>query len=174
MSKKAMGSDGTKPSKKATLEQLLQFKAKLPSHSQSALQAFIEQAKEHGLPDLSSSNHQREAREHLLEQCHGGQLGPLLQQTEVQTTDGSSTTMFFIHLLLHLTSMYHLGGSFSSRSRDMPPILQAQQSHGISLFIVMRSSQAMSWAGQRGKHGQSMPVSSTSKRNSTTRICGSP
>ena len=54
MSKKAMGSDGTKPSKKAKLEQLLQFKAKLPSHSQSALQAFIEQAKEHGLPDLSS------------------------------------------------------------------------------------------------------------------------
>ena len=108
-----MGSDGTKPSKKAKLEQLLQFKAKLPSHSQSALQAFIEQAKEHGLPDLSSSNHQREAREHLLEQCHGGQLGPLLQQTEVQTTDGSSTTMFFIHLLVYLTSMYHLGGSFT-------------------------------------------------------------
>ena len=100
-------------SKKAKLEQLLQFKSKLPAHSQSALQAFIEEGKEHGLPELSSSNDQRAARLAFLESCHGGHLGPLLQETNLQKEDGTSTTMFFSNFLVYLTTAYRQGGSFT-------------------------------------------------------------
>ena len=80
MSKKAMGSDGTRPYKKAQLDKLLQLKVKLLSHGQGALQAFIEQAKKDGLPELSSANRKREARGQLLQQCHGGQKRQMAPQ----------------------------------------------------------------------------------------------
>ena len=41
--------------KKAKLQQLLQFKSKLPNHSQSVLDAIVKEAKEHGLPEYSSA-----------------------------------------------------------------------------------------------------------------------
>ena len=65
--------------KKAKLAELLQFSSNLPKHSQNALAAILEKAKKSGIPDLHSSNQQREARLQLLDSCHGGALGPLIQ-----------------------------------------------------------------------------------------------
>ena len=65
--------------KKAKLAELLQFSSNLPKHSQNALAAILEKAKKSGIPGLHSSNQQREARLQLLDSCHGGALGPLIQ-----------------------------------------------------------------------------------------------
>ena len=65
--------------KKAKLAEFLQFSSNLPKHSQNALAAILEKAKKSGIPDLHSSNQQREARLQLLDSCHGGALGPLIQ-----------------------------------------------------------------------------------------------
>ncbi|CAE7515104.1 unnamed protein product, partial [Symbiodinium sp. CCMP2592] len=81
-------------------------------HSQSALAAFVEVAKEQGLPEKSSSNDQRKAREELLQSCHGGLLGPLIQEAEVTTDDGAKVTMYFANLLVYLASLFQMGGSF--------------------------------------------------------------
>ena len=100
------------PRKRSKLQQLLTFKAALPAHSQSALAAFVEVAKEQGLPEKSSSNDQRKARDELLHSCHGGPLGPLIQEAEVATDDGGKVTMYFANLLVYLASLFHMGGSF--------------------------------------------------------------
>ncbi|CAE7256692.1 unnamed protein product [Symbiodinium sp. CCMP2592] len=100
------------PQKKSKLQQLLTFKAALPGHSQSALAAFVEVAKEQGLPEKSSSNDQRKAREELLQSCHGGLLGPLIQEAEVTTDAGAKVTMYFANLLVYLASLFQMGGSF--------------------------------------------------------------
>ncbi|CAE7620094.1 unnamed protein product, partial [Symbiodinium microadriaticum] len=69
-------------------------------------------AKEQGLPEKSSSNDQRKARDELLHSCHGGPLGPLIQEAEVATDDGGKVTMYFANLLVYLASLFHMGGSF--------------------------------------------------------------
>ena len=100
------------PRKRSKLQQLLTFKAALPAHSQSALAAFVDAAKEQGLPEKSSSNDQRKARDELLQSCHGGPLGPLIQEAEVTTDDGAKVTMYFANLLVYLASLFQMGGSF--------------------------------------------------------------
>ena len=81
--------------KRAKLAELLQFSSNLPKHSQSALAAILDKAKKSGIPDLHSSNHQKEARLQLLDDCHGGALGPLIQEANLVKDDGATTTMFF-------------------------------------------------------------------------------
>ncbi|CAE7828917.1 unnamed protein product [Symbiodinium sp. CCMP2592] len=98
--------------KKAKLQHLLTFKASLPGHSQSALAGFVKAAKEQGLPEASSSNDQRKARQQLLESCDGGPLGPLIQQAELPMSDGATVTIHFANLLVFITSLFAMGGSF--------------------------------------------------------------
>ena len=69
--------------KKAKLNQLLQFKSKLPDHSQAALAAILQEVKKSGAPELHSSNHQKEARKALLHECHGGAMGSLIQEAKL-------------------------------------------------------------------------------------------
>lgn len=114
--KSAMGQEGAKhepKSKKAKLAELLQFKSKLPDHSQSALAAILQEAKQVGLPELHSSNHQKEARQELLQQCHGGALGPLVQQATLYKDDGATTPLHFCHLLVCIMALFHQSGSFT-------------------------------------------------------------
>ena len=116
MKKHAMESDlpDQKPkSKKAKLTELLQFSANLPHHSQSALAAILEKAKKSGMPDLRSSNHQREARLQLLDGCHGGALGPLIQEANLVKDDGATTTMFFANLLVYMMAIYNHNGAWT-------------------------------------------------------------
>ena len=100
------------PQKKSKLQQLLTFKASLPAHSQSALAAFVQAVKDHGLPEASSSNDQRRAREELLDSCHGGALGPLIQEAKLTTSDGAPVTIYFASFLVYLASLFQMGGSF--------------------------------------------------------------
>ena len=97
--------------KKAKLQQLLQFKAKLPAHSQSALAAILEEVKKAGAPELHSSNHQKAARQLLLKECHGGSLGSLIQEAQLYREDGTSTTFHYANLLVYLATVYNQGGS---------------------------------------------------------------
>ena len=90
--------------KKAKLAELLQVSSNLPKHSQNALAA---------IPDLHSSNHQREARLQLLDSCHGGALGPLIQEANLVKDDGTTTTMFFANLLVYMMAIYHQDGTIS-------------------------------------------------------------
>ena len=98
--------------KKAKLEHLLTFKASLPGHSQSALAGFVKAVKEQGLPEASSSNDQRKARQQLLQSCDGGPMGPLIQQAELPMSEGATVTIHFANLLVYITSLFHMGGSF--------------------------------------------------------------
>ena len=98
--------------KKSKLQNLLTFKASLPSHSQSALAAFVQATKDHGLPEASSSNDQRNARRELLDSCHGGLMGPLIQEAELTTIDGSLVRIHFANLLVYISSLFYMGGSF--------------------------------------------------------------
>ena len=100
-------------SKRIKLEQLLQFKAKLPAHSQSALEAILQEASKSGIPDLVSSNHQREARLQLLGDYHGGSLGPLIQQSTLELEDGSTAPMYYTNLLVYMANLYHKNTSFT-------------------------------------------------------------
>ena len=81
---------------RAKLAELLQFSSNLLKHSQSALPAILDKAKKSGIPDLHSSDHQKEARLQLLDSCHGGALGPLIQEANLVKGDGTTTTMFFL------------------------------------------------------------------------------
>ena len=105
----AMASDSSRPQKLAKLQQ---FKASLPYHSQTALHAMVQEAKSSGLPEVSSSKHQREARRELLKTCHGGALGPLIQEAPLQQVDGSPSTFVFTSLLTYLSALFSRGNSF--------------------------------------------------------------
>ena len=105
----AMASDSSRPQKLAKLQQ---FKASLPHHSQTALHAMVQEAKSSGLPEVSSSKHQREARRELLKTCHGGALGPLIQEAPLQQVDGSPSTFVFTSLLTYLSALFSRGNSF--------------------------------------------------------------
>ena len=98
--------------KKQKLTHLQAFKSKLPHHSQSALQAILQEVEDQGLPELHSSEHQREARQQLLADCHGGSLGPLIQTAQVETNAGAMVPFAFTSLLVYLASLYSRGGSF--------------------------------------------------------------
>ena len=93
------------------MAKLQNFKAKLPNHSQAALHAILAEVKDQGLPEYTSSDHQRQARQQLLEDCHGGGLGPLLQSAQLDTSNGHQP-MVFCHLLVYLIALYARGGSF--------------------------------------------------------------
>jgi hypothetical protein len=97
--------------KRAKLSQLLQFKSKLPNHSQAALAAILEEVKKSGAPELHNSNHQKEAWKALLQECHGGAMGSLMQEAELLREDGSSTTMFYANFFVYLAAVYHHGRS---------------------------------------------------------------
>ena len=105
----AMASDSSRPQKLAKLQQ---FKASLPYHSQTALHAMVQEAKSSGLPEVSSSKHQREARRELLKTCHGGALGPLIQEAPLHQVDGSPSTFVFTSLLTYLSALFSRGNSF--------------------------------------------------------------
>ena len=78
-------------SKRAKLTQLLEFKSKLPAHSQEALESILKEAKKSGIPELVSSNAQKEARLQLLAECHGSALGPLILESTLELEDGTKT-----------------------------------------------------------------------------------
>ena len=99
----------TRPSKLAKLHH---FKAKMPAHTQAALAAMIKEAQETGLPEVSSSKHQTEARRQLLDECQGGSLGPIIQTATLLTAKGEECTMFFANFLVYLAAIYSRGGSF--------------------------------------------------------------
>ena len=95
------------------LAKLQHFKASLPFHSQSSLHAMIEEAKEVGLPEFSTPKHQREARRQTIAECHGGDLGPLIQETFFQDNDGEPTPFVFTSLLTYLVALFARGGSWA-------------------------------------------------------------
>ena len=105
-----MASSSARPQKLAKLQH---FKASLPYHSQVSLNAMIEEAKEVGLPDFSSPKHQIEARRQLIADCHGGGLGPLIQEATVQDNAGEPATLVFTSLLTYLIALFARGGSFT-------------------------------------------------------------
>ena len=105
----AMASDSSRPQKLAKLQQ---FKASLPHHSQTALHAMVQEAKSSGIPEVSSAKHQREARREILKTCHGGALGPLIQEAPLQQVDGSPSTFVFTSLLAYLSALFSRGKSF--------------------------------------------------------------
>ena len=100
-------------SKRAKLHQLLQFKAKLPAHSQSALEAILKEAQKSGIPDVVSSNFQREARLQLLADYHGGALGPLIQESTLELEDGQIVPMYCTNLLVYMANLYNKNTSFT-------------------------------------------------------------
>ena len=63
--------------------------------------------------DLHSSNHQKEARLQLLDDCHGGALGPLIQEANLVKDDGTTTTMFFANLLVYMMAIYNHNGAWT-------------------------------------------------------------
>ena len=63
-------------------------------------------------PEASSSNDQRRAREELLDSCHGGALGPLIQEAKLTTSDGAPVNIYFASFLVYLASLFQMGGSF--------------------------------------------------------------
>ena len=71
----------------------------------------MEEVKKSGAPELHSSNCQKEARKALLQECHGGAMGSLIQEAKLLREDGSSTTMFYANFLVYLAAVYHHGGS---------------------------------------------------------------
>ena len=96
------------------LEAMMAFQSNLPAHSQSALAAIVQRCKTHGIPECSSSKEQRHARLHLLEQSHGGGLGPLLQKGSLAMMDGTTRTVWYTSMLVLLCTMYRECPSFTA------------------------------------------------------------
>ena len=159
MDKRAMDFEsmsGCAAKKKAKLSQLLQFKSKLPDHSQAALAAILKEVKKSGAPELHSSNHQKKARKALLQECHGGALGNLIQEAKLYREDGTSTTMFYANLV-YLAAVYHQGGSmFQLIQRQHQANPSKWKGHGVPLSIVMRLFQDMSWEELSARCGASV------------------
>ena len=105
----AMASSSSRPHKLAKLQD---FKASLPHLSQASLHAMVQEANKTGLPELSSSKHQREARRELLDTCDGGALGPLIQSCNVENTHGNPVQVCFTNLLTYLVALFARGGAF--------------------------------------------------------------
>ena len=82
--------------------------------SGSALAAIVQRCKTHGIPECSSSKEQRHARLHLLEQSHGGGLGPLLQKGSLAMMDGTTRTVWYTSMLVLLCTMYRECPSFTA------------------------------------------------------------
>lgn len=145
-------------SKRAKLHQLLQFKAKLPAHSQSALEAILKEAQKSGIPDVVSSNFQREARLQLLADYHGGALGPLIQESTLSWKMGKLCPCIApICWYTWPTSITRTPASPSS-SRNATEDTHPQWTvHGDYAYIVMKSFLAIFWAEQKEKLGAFMP-----------------
>ena len=109
-------------SREAKLAKLQQFKANLPSHTQAALHAMVEEAKNTGLPELSRQGDQVAARRQMLDSCHEGHLGPLIQTASLVQEDGQKVKMFFCHPLVYLASLFARGGSFTKLIQEMHAI----------------------------------------------------
>ena len=100
-------------SKRAKLTQLLEFKSKLPAHSQEALESILKEAKKSGIPELVSSNAQKEARLQLLAECHGSALGPLILESTLELEDGTKTPFHYTNFLVYIMALYHRDTSFT-------------------------------------------------------------
>eukprot|EP00438_Fugacium_kawagutii_P017417 Skav234034 [mRNA] locus=scaffold2485:5120:7207:+ [translate_table: standard] len=111
-------SSSSSSSKRPKLEQLQKFKAKLPAHSQAALAAIVEEIKESGLPEASSEKEQREARRLLIQDSHGGGLGPLIQQMPMLTSQGSHVQLAIANFLVFIQALFARGGSFHAMLRS--------------------------------------------------------
>ena len=109
-------------SRAAKLAKLQQFKANLPSHTQAALHAMVEEAKNTGLPELSRQADQVAARRQLLDSCHGGHLGPLIETASLVQEDCQKVKMFFCHPLVYLASLFARGSSFTKLIQEMHAI----------------------------------------------------
>lgn len=145
-------------SKRAKLHQLLQFKAKLPAHSQSALEAILKEAQKSGIPDVVSSNFQREARLQLLADYHGGALGPLIQESTLELEDGQIVPMYCTNLLVYMANLYNKNTSFTKPIQECHRRCHPQWTdHGDYAYIAMKSFLAIFWAEQKEKLGAFMP-----------------
>ena len=126
--------------------------------SQAALQGFIEEAKKQGLPEQTSSNHQKQARQKLQDRCHGGQLAT------ASTINGNDITIHFANFLVYSCRLYNLGGSctqlIQERHHSCPS--SPMKPWSLVLYTDMRPSQATFWAELRGRHGHLMPPSKNS------------
>lgn len=154
--------------KRQKLNQLQSFKARLPHHRQSALQAILEEVRDTGLPDLASSNHQREARQVLLADCHGGALGPLIQTAQVEASHGTQEPLAYTSLLVYLAALY----AKSSSSTCTKGTHLAQASHGALCCTWTNWCQEMCLAELRGSPGHFMPHSSNLNTNWQAKMHG--
>ena len=147
--------------KKAKLAELLQFSSNLLTNSQNALAAILEKARKSGMPDLHCSNHQREARLQLPDSCHGGALGPLMQEANLVKDDGTTTTMLFANLLVYMMAIYHQDGSWTKlvqqHHAECPSTIS--DPWGLILYCDAISPQEMSWEGQKERCGPFMHLS---------------
>lgn len=94
--------------KRAKLSRLLKFQSRLPAHSQALLEAIVKEIEAHGLPEVSSSKHQREARQQLLASFHG----PLIREGTLTKADGNQVRVPHCSFLVYLSQLFHQGGSF--------------------------------------------------------------
>ena len=91
-------------------------------------------------------NDQRKAREELLDSCHGGALGPLIQEAKLTTSDGAPVTIYFANFLVYLASLFQMGGSFHDllqRKHQSNPS-SVHRPWNLILYIPMRWCQETS------------------------------
>ena len=60
------------------------------------------------IPRTASAKGQRK----LLDSCHGGPLGPLIQEAKLTASDGAPVTFYFANFLVYVASLSRMGGSF--------------------------------------------------------------
>ena len=83
---------------------------------------MVEEAKNTGVPELSRQADQVAARRQMLDSCHGGHLGPLIQTASLVQEDGQKVKMFFCHPLVYLASLFARGGSVTKLIQEMHAI----------------------------------------------------
>ena len=133
---------------------------------------MIAEAKKTGLPDYSPPKEQRDARRFLLNQCDGGAMGPVIQEISVQNSEAEPITLPATNFLTYLQALFFRGGGFhqllASKRNQNPSSTSKPWSTWTSWCLEM------CWAGQRGRAGHGMPVSSNLASASIPQTVGSP
>ena len=71
----------------------------------------------------------------MINQCHGGALGPLIQEAPLYKDDGSSTTLFFANFQVYISALFNQGGSFTQLVHQAHAAMPSSQDRPWGLIL---------------------------------------
>lgn len=88
----------------------------MPHVTKAALSAILDNAKQHGVPELTTAKHMREGNRLVVNQASA--YGPLCEHKEFHCLGGSKATIGILNLFSFLHFAFKAGGSLYETMKD--------------------------------------------------------